>query len=273
MMAEQGHGQYASQRRATQNHRRAPCCAPAASAGHHDRTHGEALGNLVQENRKENQPSQPVRYQKSRRDGNAVKEGMNDESEQHGISLVRMDEFVVMRLFAEMKMRCYRMLEEVDDQVAEKHQKRRRPAVKLKAFWNHLDQGGGQHEPSAQRDKVTQIAALPMPLHNDRSAENVGGSCGQAEKYAGGNGMHLLRDDTSSQFSVLSSQFSVLSSQFSVLSSQFSVLSSQFSVLSSQFSVPMRTSIVRMHHSGNSTINLGVRCSSVTATAESVCDH
>src|SRR5450631_1727196 len=192
MMAEQGHGQYASQSRATQNHRRAPCRAPAASTGQHDRTYGEALGNLVQENRKENQPAQPVRYQKSRCDGNAVKEGMNDESEQHGISLVRMDEFVVMRLFAKMKMRCDRMLEEVDDQVAEKHQKRRRPAVKLKAFWNHLDQGGGQHEPRAQRNEVPQVAALPMPLHNNRSAENVGGSCGQAEKYAGGNGMHIL---------------------------------------------------------------------------------
>src|ERR1035438_605716 len=115
---------------------------------------------------------------------------MNNESEQHGVSLVGVHELVVMRFLAKMEVRRDRMLEEVDDEIAQQHKKRRRPSAQLEAFWNHLDQGCGQHESRAQRDKVAQIAPLPVPLHNDRATEDVGGGRGEAEKDAGNDGMH-----------------------------------------------------------------------------------
>src|SRR5271165_5051513 len=97
----------------------APQAVLAASAGQHHRTHGEAFGNLVQKNREKNQPAQPVRYQKSRSDGDAVEERVDDEPEQHGVSLVGVHELVAMRLLAKMEVRRDRVLEEVNDQVAE----------------------------------------------------------------------------------------------------------------------------------------------------------
>src|SRR5271167_2123817 len=121
MMAEQRHSQNASQCRSTQNHRCAPCCPPAASAGQHDGAHREALGNFVQENRQKDQPPKPVRYQESGRDRDAVEERMNDQAEQHGVSLVGMNELVVMRFFAKVEVRRDRMLKEVDDEITEEY--------------------------------------------------------------------------------------------------------------------------------------------------------
>jgi hypothetical protein len=50
---------------------------------------------------------------------------MNDEAEQHGISGVRVLELVMMGLFAEMKVWGNRVLEEVNDQIAQENQKGR----------------------------------------------------------------------------------------------------------------------------------------------------
>src|SRR5437660_3409471 len=101
-----------------------------------------------------------------------------------------MDELVVMRFFAEMKVRRDRVLKKMNDEVAEQNQKRRRPSSHLDAFRNHLDQRGSQHESRAQRDEVAQITPFPMPLHDDRAAEYIGSGGSQAEQDAGGDGMH-----------------------------------------------------------------------------------
>src|ERR1700722_16727073 len=115
MMTEQSHGENSGKCGPAQNYRRSPCRAPTATARQHHGTHGEALGNLVQKNRQKDQPSQPVRHQKARGNGDAVEEGMNDESEQHGISLLGMHELVVMCFLAEMKMRSDRMFKKMNN--------------------------------------------------------------------------------------------------------------------------------------------------------------
>ena len=124
VVAEQRHRKNARKGGCAQYYRRAPGCAPAAAAGQHHGTHGKPLGNLVQKNRQKDQPPQPVRYQKSRGDGDPVEKCMNDEAEQYGVSLVRVHELVAMGFFAKVEVRRNRMLEEVNDQIAQQHKKR-----------------------------------------------------------------------------------------------------------------------------------------------------
>src|SRR5215469_3939459 len=115
---------------------------------------------------------------------------MNDQAEQHRVSAMQVDELSVVGLFAEMEVRCDRVLEEMNDQISEEHQKGSGFSPHLDALRNHLDQSGGQHEPGAQGHEVTKIASLPMPLHDDRTAKDIGRSGGEAEKYAGENRVH-----------------------------------------------------------------------------------
>ena len=39
--------------------------------------------------------------------------------------------------------------------------------------------------PAPERDEIAQIAPLPIPLHDDRAAENVGCGGGEAKQNAG----------------------------------------------------------------------------------------
>src|ERR1700722_14569929 len=119
MLAEDRHRQNSSERGPAQDRRRAPGRAPAASAGQHHRANREAFGNLVQKDGKEDDPAQSVRNQKSGSDGDAVKKWVDDQAEQHRVTLVRMHELVSVRLFAEVEVRCDRVLEEMNEEVAE----------------------------------------------------------------------------------------------------------------------------------------------------------
>src|SRR5882724_7852652 len=120
-MAKQRHRKYSRQSCCSQNYGCSPGRAAAAAAGQHHRTYGKAFGNFVQEYGEEDQPSQPVRDEESGGDGDAVEKCVDDEAEKNGISLVRVDELVFMRFFAEVEVRSDRVLEEVDDQVAEEN--------------------------------------------------------------------------------------------------------------------------------------------------------
>src|SRR5690349_6818861 len=105
---------------------------------------------------------------------------MNHQAKQNGVFRVGVGEFVVMRLFAEVEMRCDGVLEEMDNQIADENEKGSRLSPQYQALRNHFDHGRGEHEAGAQRDKVAKIAALPVALHNNRTAEDVGGGGGQA---------------------------------------------------------------------------------------------
>ena len=75
----------------------------------------------MQKDSEENNPAQSIRNQEPRGDGNTVKKCMDDESQQHGISFVRMHELIFVGLFAKVEVRRDRMLEEVNDEVAEQN--------------------------------------------------------------------------------------------------------------------------------------------------------
>src|ERR1700731_3683881 len=121
MMAKQRHGQDSRESCSPQNDGRSPRCSPAAPASQHHRTHREAFGNFVQEDGEKDEPAQRIRNQEARRDCDAVKKCVNNQSQKNRISLVRVDEFIVVRLFAKMKMGSYRVLEEMNDQITEQN--------------------------------------------------------------------------------------------------------------------------------------------------------
>src|SRR5512141_114582 len=103
-----------------------------------------------------------------------------------------MNELVVMRLFAEMEVRCDGMLEEVNDEVAEQNQQGCRSPAQFQTLRDHFDKRGGQHKSCAECDEVAQVAPLPIALHDDGAAEDVGGGGGKAEKHASGNRIHIV---------------------------------------------------------------------------------
>src|SRR5579864_6525165 len=146
----------------------------------------------MQKHCEENQPPEPTGHQKSRSDRDTVEERVNDQSQQNGIAGMCVLEFVVMGLLAEVKMWCDSVFEEMNNQVSEEHQKCSRPSSKFKTLRNHLNNRRGQHESRTQRHEVTQVASFPMPLHDDRSAKNVGGSSRQAKQYAGQDWVHVV---------------------------------------------------------------------------------
>src|SRR4030088_2994924 len=104
---------------------------------------------------------------------------------------MRMNELVVMRLFSEVEVRCNRVFEEMNDEVAKKNQKGRAAPPQFEALRNHLYQTGGQHESSTQSHKVAQVPPLPMPLHNDRPAKHVGRSGSKSQQYADQDRAHV----------------------------------------------------------------------------------
>ena len=117
---------------------------------------------------------------------------------------MRVNKLVPVCLFSEMKVGRDRVLKKMDDQIAEQNKKRRTSALQFETLGNHLNQSGSQHESRAESHKVAKITSLPVPLHNDRPAENIGSSGSQAQENTGKDGVHWNRDDISSQFSVLS---------------------------------------------------------------------
>ena len=101
-----------------------------------------------------------------------------------------MEKLVVMRFFAKVKMRCDGVLEEMDDEVSDQNQQSRRLSTEFNTLRDHLHQRGGQHEARAQGHKISKVAALPMPLNNDRTTEHVRAGGGQAEQNAGEDWSH-----------------------------------------------------------------------------------
>ena len=84
------------------------------------------------------------------------------------------DEFVGVSFLPEVEVRGHRMLEEVDDQIAEQDEESGIFSVQLETRRDHLDHRGGQHESCAQRDEVLEVSPLPVPVDDDGAAENVG---------------------------------------------------------------------------------------------------
>src|ERR1700730_15973232 len=103
---------------------------------------------------------------------------------------MRMDELVVMRLFAEMEVRCNRVFEEVNDEVPQQNQEGRAAPAQVEALRTQLHHSCGQHEPGTERHKIAKITPFPMPLHNNRPAKLVGRSSSKSQQYADEDGAH-----------------------------------------------------------------------------------
>src|SRR5262249_49037948 len=101
-----------------------------------------------------------------------------------------MDELFGVRLFAKMKMRCQRVLEEMDKKVTSKNQQGRSVSGKAQALRQHLQEGSSQHKAGPEGHEVLQIAAVPVPVDDGGTADQVGGSSGQAKQNTGKNRAH-----------------------------------------------------------------------------------
>jgi hypothetical protein len=138
----------------------------------------------VEEDGEEDDPAQPPGDKESGGDGDSVEEGMDEKSGEDGDAAVRMNEFVMVGFFAEMKMRSYGVFEEMDQQVSAEDDEPRTGATKLDTGGNHFHDGGGEHESGTERHKVLEVALLPIALDWDKPAEEVGESGGEAESQA-----------------------------------------------------------------------------------------
>src|SRR5436305_2633820 len=110
-----------------------------------------------------------------------------------------MCEFFGVGLFAKVKMWRQGVLEEVNQQVADKNKEGgalRVSSGDLKALRHHLDQSSREHESGTQCDEVFEVPPLPIALHDDRATKGVGGGCGQAEEQADKDGVHANREYT-----------------------------------------------------------------------------
>src|SRR5215471_8769714 len=114
-MAKDRHHQHPGQSRPSQYDRSAPGDTAALPTRQHDGTDREALGDLVQKHREKNQPAKPIRNQESGRDGDPIEESMYHQSEQHRVRIMRVNELVVMRFFAKVKVWRDRVLKKMND--------------------------------------------------------------------------------------------------------------------------------------------------------------
>ena len=67
----------------------------------------------MQQNGQKDQPAQPIGKRKSRPDRHAIEERMHAQAAQHRVARVRGDKFAAVRLFAVVKVRVDRVLQQV----------------------------------------------------------------------------------------------------------------------------------------------------------------
>src|SRR5262249_8613894 len=142
----------------------------------HNRGHGETLGDVVQDYGAENDRPQPARNQKAGSDGDAIEERMYEQTPEGRIGHARIKDLVRVGLFAEMEMRRPRVLEEVDDEVTDQNQQRRRPRGAWRrnsyALRDHFGQCGSQHEARTESDEIGHEGPAPRPGAHNHAAKD-----------------------------------------------------------------------------------------------------
>ncbi len=103
---------------------------------------------------------------------------------------MRVHVFVGVRFFAVVKVRRDGVLEEVHQKISAEHEERAVASGQGKALGNHLDQRSCQHEARTQGHEVAKIIALPVLLHDHRTAKDVGGGGAKTKQNAEQNGIH-----------------------------------------------------------------------------------
>ena len=72
----------------------------------------------MQEDGKKDYPSQPIRNDKTGSDGDAVKKSMDDQSHEHRVSPVAVDECILVSFLAKVEVRRDRMFEQVNQKIS-----------------------------------------------------------------------------------------------------------------------------------------------------------
>jgi hypothetical protein len=124
---------------------------------------------------------------------------VDQQPAEDGIAFMRMDELVGVRLFAKMKVRRDSVLKKMDQQISDEDEERRSTGGDAHTFWDHLHDGGREHEAGTESDEVAEICALPVLLHNDESAKNVGRRRRQAKHHTEKDGVHSELKDSRGQ--------------------------------------------------------------------------
>jgi len=119
----------------------------------------------------EDEPERPVDDEPGS-DRDAVEEAVHEQAEERRCAGVP-GEQLRMGLLAEVEVRCDRVLEEVDEQVAGEDQDGSEGREVL-ALGHHLQDDGRQHEPRPERDGIAEEAGVPVPERHDDAAEQVG---------------------------------------------------------------------------------------------------
>ena len=140
--------------------------AAALSARQHQRSHGKTFRDLVQHNRQENDPAQPAGNQKARGNRHAVKKRVNGQAQQRGNSGVVRHKMLHVRFFSEMKMRRERMFKKMNDEISDQHQEIRGASGQGHRLGKNFEDGRGQHETRAQRQKIFQVLARPFAVQD-----------------------------------------------------------------------------------------------------------
>ena len=93
----------------------------------------------------------------ARGDRDAVEERVDAEAEHREVSGRRPKQLGVVRLLAEMKVRRHRVLEQMDTEVPHEHEQE--GVLDVRAFRQHSNECGREHEPRARRDEVPEACA------------------------------------------------------------------------------------------------------------------
>jgi len=116
---------------------------------------------------------------------------MDDQSQQHRVPPVTVDERILVSLLAEMEVGRDRVFEQVDDEVSSQNQECSTLAAQFQAGGKNLYNCRRQHESCAQGHEVLQVRAVPILLDDDGAAENIGPRRSETEQKAEQDGMHV----------------------------------------------------------------------------------
>src|SRR5579885_2728098 len=86
-----------------------------------------------------------------------------------------------MYFLAEMEVADERVLEEMDNEEADKDVEERSVAGQADGLWDDLEESHGKHVAGAEREKGMEHAAGPVAIDNKVPAEEISAGCNDAE--------------------------------------------------------------------------------------------
>ena len=151
------------------------------AAGQDHRGYRETFGQLVQEDRKKKQDTQPGGDQEPGADSDAIKECVDRQAKQDGRTDVVVADLFGVGLFAKMKMLGEDVLEKMHQEKTAQYVEESVLARKRYRFGDDFDQRDGEHVSSAQGEEILQIFARPFAINDKVSTEEIASCSDYAE--------------------------------------------------------------------------------------------